>query len=320
MAETFEPPSGPTPSTAYLLRRIRLRHITCFVVVARERHLGRAAERLHLSQPAVTKTLNELESLAASRLLDRGRHGTQLTAAGEQFLRYALGITEALEAAAGALAGVVDEVAPPVRLGALPTVGSALLPDALARLRARYPHLGVQVSTGPNHVLVDALRAGDLDLVLGRMAEPDTMRGISFELLYAEFLAVVARPGHPLARTPGPVGLAAVLTYPVVVATPGTVPRHHAEELLQRHGLRLPPGRTETLELSVAREIVRRSDAVWFAPERTPQADLDDGVLVRLEVATPGSAEPVGLLRRSLAEPSAARDDLAEILRELAEG
>ncbi|MHB1065585.1 MAG: hypothetical protein ACYC1Z_14035 [Georgenia sp.] len=59
---------------------------------------------------------------------------------------------------------------------------------------------------------------------------------------------------------------------------------------------------------------------MWFAPERTPQADLDDGVLVRLEVATPGSAEPVGLLRRSLAEPSAARDDLAEILRDLAEG
>lgn len=287
-------------------------------MVAREQHVGRAAERLHLSQPAVTKTLNELESLAGACLLDRGRHGTRLTVAGEQFLRYALGITEALEAAAGALAGVVEESAPPVRLGALPTVGSALLPDALTRLRARHPQLGVQVSTGANHVLVDALRAGELDLVLGRMAEPDTMRGISFELLYAESLAVVARPGHPLTAAPAPVSLAAVLDHPVVVATAGTVPRHHAEELLRRHGLRLPSGRTETLELIVAREIVRRSDAVWFAPERAPQADLDDGVLVRLDVATPGSAEPVGLLRRSMAEPSAARDDLAEILRELA--
>lgn len=315
MTDAFEPPSPTTG--AHLLRRLRLRHITCFVTVARERHLGRAAARLHLSQPAVTKTLNELEALAGVRLLDRGRHGTHLTAAGEQFLRYALGITDALEAAAGALAGVDHESLAPVRVGALPTAAGALLPGAITRLRARYPRLGVQVTTGPNHALVDALRAGELDLVVGRMAEPGTMRGISFELLYAESLAVVARPGHPLAHA-APVSLAAVLEHPVVVATPGTVPRHQTEELLQRHGLRLPPGRTETLELSVARELTRGSDAVWFAPGRAPQADLADGVLVRLDVDTPGPAEPVGLLRRSLAEPSAPRDDLAEILRTLA--
>src|SRR6266700_71194 len=66
------------------LSRIRLRHLTCFVVVAQERTLARAAGRLHLSQPAVSKTLAELEDLAGRRLVDRGRAGAQLTQAGEQ--------------------------------------------------------------------------------------------------------------------------------------------------------------------------------------------------------------------------------------------
>jgi DNA-binding transcriptional LysR family regulator len=116
------------------------------------------------------------------------------------------------------------------------------------------------------------------------------------------------------------VSLAAVLEHPLVVATAGTVPRHHTEVLLQRHGLRLPTGCVETLEVAVARALVRRSDAVWFTPERTPQVDLDDGVLVRLDVPAPGTAEPVGLLRRSVAEPVPPADELAAVLRELAAG
>src|ERR1700734_4388050 len=78
--------------------RIRLRHLSCFVVVSQERTLARAAARLHLSQPAVSKTLAELEDLAGRRLVERGRAGTQLTPAGEGFLRYAADVTQALGA------------------------------------------------------------------------------------------------------------------------------------------------------------------------------------------------------------------------------
>src|ERR1700685_2754529 len=90
-------------ATSAALSRIRLRHLSCFVVVAQERTLARAAERLHLSQPAVSKTLTELERLAGHQLLERSRAGTQLTAAGERFLRYAVDVTRALDSAAAAL-------------------------------------------------------------------------------------------------------------------------------------------------------------------------------------------------------------------------
>src|ERR1700744_709076 len=128
----------PREKTA--LSRIRLRHLTCFVVVAQERTLARAAARLHLSQPAVSKTLAELEKLTGRRLDERGRPGTHLTPAGEEFLRYAADVTQALESAAAVLTGAAVPIAPTLRVGALPTVAGGLLVDGLARLRERGPH------------------------------------------------------------------------------------------------------------------------------------------------------------------------------------
>lgn len=301
-----------------LAARIRLRHLRCFVVVAREQHVGRAADLLHLSQPAVTKTLNELETLAGVKLLDRGRHGAHLTAAGQRFLRHAREVTASLDAAAAALAGVGEPTPDLLRIGALPTVAGSLLPEVLTRLRARHPELDVRVRTDPNTVLLSALATGTVDVVLGRMAEPARMVGLSFELLYAETLVCVVRPGHPLAGRP--VTLADLLDHPLVVATRGTVPRHAADALFERHGLRPPGGRLETLDLSVARGVVRRSDAVWITTERAPRDDLADGTLCRLDLPAAGTVEPVGVLRRSADTPSAALDNLLTLLRDIAVG
>jgi len=185
------------------LSRIRLRHLTCFVVVAQERTLARAAERLHLSQPAVSKTLAELEAIAGRRLVERGRGGAQLTPAGEQFLRYAVDVTRALESAANALTQTGSPSVPSVRLGALPTVAGGLVTQAVTRLRRRRPHAAMRVWTAANPELLTALRSGDVDFAVGRMAEPAMMQGISFELLYVESLTVVARVGHPLLAAGG---------------------------------------------------------------------------------------------------------------------
>jgi len=306
--------------SADLPSRIRFRHLSCFVAIAQERNLRRAAERLHLSQPAVSKTLGELEALAGVQLVERGRQGARLTAAGEQFLRHAVGVTQALESATAALMGSTDASAPVVHVGALPTVASSLLPQAIVHLHAQRPHAGVRLRTGTNVELLTALKAGELDFIVGRMAEPDRMQGLSFELLYAEPLALVVRPGHPLLTQPGAsASLQAVLDYPLVIATPGTVPRHHTEALFQTHGLRLPAGVTETLSVSVARLLACRSDAVWITPERAAGDDLMHGQLARLDIVTSGTKEPVGLLRRSAATPSELASAFMELLTELAQ-
>lgn len=302
------------------LRNVQLRHLRCLVAVAQERHLARAAERLALSQPAVSKTLSELEAIVGTRLVERskaGRRGVQgLTAAGEQLLAHALRVLEALDASAQAVAPAAGGRIERLRIGALPSVAPALLPVALARLRDGWPQAQIVVKSAANAALLDELRAGELDLVVGRMSDPRLMGGLSFELLHTEPLVFAVRAGHPLALKAASVQ--AVLGYPLVVYGEGTIPRHNTESFLSARGLVLPTNALQTLDVAVARALVAVSDAVWITPLGAARGELADGRMVRLRIETAGTEEPVGLLQRSDAEPSALRLAMAALLREAA--
>jgi DNA-binding transcriptional LysR family regulator len=297
---------------------IGLRHLSCFVVVAQERTLARAAARLHLSQPAVSKTLSELERMAGRHLVDRGRAGTSLTAAGEQFLKYATEVTQAMDAAAAALSAAGAAQAATVHVGALYTVAGGLLARAIARLHARRPDVACTVEMAHNPELLDALKAGELDFAVGRMAEPSMMRGVSFELLYAESVAAVVRPGHPLLRTGGLVSPRALLSYLALIPRDGTAPRLQAEGIFAAGGLGLPVRRVETQSSSVARSLTLLSDAVWITPAHAVALDVERGWLSRVNVPVPAAAEPVGLLSRSGGRPGELAEALMGILRDLA--
>ena len=302
------------------MRNVQLRHLRCLVAVAQERHLARAAERLALSQPAVSKTLSELEAIVGTRLVERskaGRRGVQgLTAAGEQLLAHALRVLEALDASAQAVAPAAGGRIERLRIGALPSVAPALLPQALARLRDGWPQVQIVVKSAANAALLDELRAGELDLVVGRMSDPRLMGGLSFELLHTEPLVFAVRAGHPLALPAASVQ--AVLGSPLVVYGEGTIPRHNTESFLSARGLVLPTNALQTLDVAVARALVAVSDAVWITPLGAARGELADGRLVQLRIETAGTEEPVGLLQRSDAEPSALRAAMAVLLREAA--
>lgn len=295
-------------------RDVQLRHLRCLVAVAQERNLARAAERLALSQPAISKTLAELESLAGQRLVDRGRHGARLTEAGQDLLAHALRVLEAVGEAGQSMTGGLPARSARLRLGALSSVAPAWLPQALAAFFQGQPQVQVTLNTGPNAQLLDELRAGTLDLVLGRMTDPQLMSGLSFELLQSDPLVLVTRPGHPLATAAVP-AVHAVLDFPLVVYSEGTIPRHTTESFLSAWGLKLPAARRlDTLDVAVARLVVRDTDAVWFTPLGAAADDIARGALSRLAIPTKGTEEPVGLLLRSGVElPVHAREFMSQV-------
>ena len=298
------------------MTRLRLRHLHCFVAIAQERTLARAAARLHLSQPAISKTLVELETWAGYKLVERGRNGATLTALGEHFLRYALDATQAVQACATALAQQDKQATPALRLGALPTVAAAVLPDAILQFRALHPHTGIKIHTDSNTELLQAVKAGELDLMVGRMAEPAMMQGVSFEYLYTESLVIVARQAHPLTHKGSPLGLDSVCEFPLIIAGEHTAPRHHTEVLFETLGLSVPEGAIETQSTSVAHRIVAASDTVWIVPFHVVQHELKSGSLVRINTPAPQEVEQIGILRRSTVTPAIEISALAQQLRE----
>ncbi|EGP0784651.1 LysR family transcriptional regulator [Salmonella enterica] len=277
-------------------QRIRLRHLHTFVAVAQQGTLGRAAETLNLSQPALSKTLNELEQLTGTRLFERGRLGAQLTVPGEQFLTHAVKVLDALNTAGQALNRKEDASADVVRVGALPTAALGILPAAIGRFHQQQKSTSLQVATINNTMLLAGLKSGEIDLGIGRMSDPELMGGLNYELLFLESLKLVVRPGHPLLQET--ITLSRVMEWPVVVSPKGTVPRQNAEALLQSQGCKMPAGCIETLSASLSRQLTVDYDYVWFVPSGAVKEDLRQATLVSLPVPTQSAGEPIGILTR----------------------
>ncbi|EJA9221239.1 LysR family transcriptional regulator [Salmonella enterica subsp. enterica serovar Typhimurium] len=277
-------------------QRIRLRHLHTFVAVAQQGTLGRAAETLNLSQPALSKTLNELEQLSGTRLFERGRLGAQLTVPGEQFLTHAVKVLDALNTAGQALNRKEDASADVVRVGALPTAALGILPAAIGRFHQQQKSTSLQVATMNNTMLLAGLKSGEIDLGIGRMSDPELMGGLNYELLFLESLKLVVRPGHPLLQET--ITLSRVMEWPVVVSPKGTVPRQNAEALLQSQGCKMPAGCIETLSASLSRQLTVDYDYVWFVPSGAVKEDLRQATLVSLPVPTQSAGEPIGILTR----------------------
>ena len=294
-------------------QRIRLRHLHTFVAVAQQGTLGRAAETLNLSQPALSKTLNELEQLTGTRLFERGRLGAQLTLVGEQFLTHGVKVLDALNTAGQALnrkEGLSNDI---VRIGALPTAALGILPSVIGQFHQQQKDITLQVATMNNTMLLAGLKSGEIDIGIGRMSDPELMSGLNYELLFLESLKLVVRPGHPLLQET--VTLSRVMEWPVVVSPKGTLPRQNAEALLQSQGCKIPTGCIETLSASLSRQLTVDYDYVWFVPSGAVKDDLRRGLLAALPIPTQGAGEPIGILTRVDATLTAGSQTLLSAIR-----
>ncbi|MBY4894033.1 pca operon transcription factor PcaQ [Rhodobacteraceae bacterium N5(2021)] len=277
-------------------RRIKFRHLDAFSAIARAGSLKRAAEQLNLTQPAISKTLRELEDIAGARLMERSRAGVRLTPAGDVFLQFAEQSTTALRHGLRSVRGG-GEMSGHLRIGALPSVAGTLVPRAVRRFTASAPDTLVEVQEGQHHDLTALLRSGTLDLVVGRLGRPDSMVGLTFRQLYTEPVIVVTAPGSAAVSVASLDELAGcrVLYPPQQSAIRPLVAR-----AMIAAGQPLYETRIETTSAAVARAILAEDPTtVWFISQGVVQPDLDAGRLVALDVPLAQTAGAVGVMRRA---------------------
>lgn len=294
-----------------------MRHLRTLVAIAENGSLMRAAQALSISQPAVTKTLAELEEIAGHRLFERSHKGVTLTGAGRILVRHTGSGLRAIHDGLTSLTAEEGGEAPALVIGSLPNVGATLLAPALVRFANWMPRARVTVRTGSNTQLIAALKQGVLDLVMGRLAEPSDMQGLSFEHLYTEPLLLVVRPGHPLTLLPK-VDPTLLDGYRLVMPDAGTRVREAADRFFMGVGTGLPTRIIETIDLSFGRSYVLHSDAVWCVPQGAIDNDLQLGNLVRLPIDTRATEGAVGLTLRVDRTPSEAIQRVLDEIRKSA--
>ncbi|QMV02162.1 pca operon transcription factor PcaQ [Devosia sp. D6-9] len=297
--------------------RVKLRHIACFLEVARLKSVVKAADALNMSQPAASKTIQELEEIVGVPLFDRSRRNLFLTPSGEVFLRYASTSFTALRQGIDSLGSAqAQEI---VKVGALPTVSARILPPSVKRFSDQHLPATTRIITGPNAYLLSLLRMGDVDLVIGRMADPDAMTGLAFEHLYSEKVVFVVRPGHPLLAEPR-FELSMIEPYQTLMPTPDSVIRPFVQRLLLAHGVSNVRDEIETVSNAFGRSFTRLSDAVWIISEGVVAEDVADGQLALLPIDTSETLGPVGLTTRTDTAQSFAAQALIQSIRDVAAG
>jgi DNA-binding transcriptional LysR family regulator len=180
---------------------MELRHLRYFEAVARHSHVTRAAEELHIAQPALSKQISQLEHELDVALFDRVGRNVRLTEAGEALLPHARMVLAQVEAARAEMAERIGLRRGRVAIGTPPTVGTQLLPRALAAFNQTYPGIEFRLHEAGVQTLLDLLEAGLADIAIVTLPVEDP--ALTVAELFSEELVVVVGSEHPLAGRDG---------------------------------------------------------------------------------------------------------------------
>ncbi|KQY25740.1 pca operon transcription factor PcaQ [Rhizobium sp. Root483D2] len=295
--------------------RVKIRHLQTFVEVARQKSVGRAAHNLHVSQPAVTKTIRELELLLGVAVFQKDGRGIRITRQGDVFLRHAGAALTAVTQGLDAVSQERLKEVPVIRIGALPTVSTQIMPHVVHLFLKKKIPSRVTVITGENTTLLEQLRVGDLDLVVGRLAGTNKMTGFSFEHLYSEQVAFAVRSEHPLLGRKASL-FSSLPDFTILMPTRDSIIRPLVDNLLISNGVGRLPDQIETLSEAFGRAFVQITDAVWIISAGVVASDIRSGLLAKLQIDTRETRGPVGLTTHADVIPSLAVSILIQTIRE----
>jgi LysR family transcriptional regulator, benzoate and cis,cis-muconate-responsive activator of ben and cat genes len=210
-----------------ILAEMELRHLRYFVAVAEEQNVTRAALRLHVSQPPLSRQIRNLENELGIRLFDRDAKSVRLTDAGRAFLAEARIILRRAEDAVEMAKDVARGKRGHIHVGYAPSLTVELLPRALKYFRESNPGVRVQLHDLSTQDMLRGLSDGKLHVALLVRVPSKVLSGLIFEELQRLPVCVVMHPEHPLARARR-VGLEQVAKERLITFTLADYPEHHA--------------------------------------------------------------------------------------------
>lgn len=264
-----------------------LRVLNNLVVVANEANISRAAERLGLSQPALSRSIAQLEAKLGLRLLDRSRTGATLTNAGEDLLvkaRRLLG--EAVNIENDMLMQSRGDSGR-IRLGVGPLVSGIVMEPLLIQSLERWPMLSLVIDVEPTMNLVVRLMDAEIDCCICAESTLEPNPALAVTVLAQIQMGFFVRAGHPLLTASAPFDPKHMASYPRIT---GRSPNPLAPSFQS-----IFEGLAPTLEcdnFSILKQVALHTDAIWFASDRVIPDELQSGQLVELPMVTmPGAGE-----------------------------
>lgn len=293
---------------------MQLRQIRDFVAVAQAGSLRAAARALGISQPAMSKSIRQLEEELHVQLLQRSGRGTLITRAGKAVLARARVVQAELKKIDDDLEQLRGERGGSVVIGVAPAASVLIVPEALASFRQRYPSARVRLVEGMSNSLLPMVRDATLDFAVGRKSPAKLDPGIRFKPLHTTRMIVACRRGHPLsgARSVRDLAEASWVTF-ASTGTGGTLfPMYSAAGL--------PPPRiaVECESYTIGLAVLASTDALGVLVPQLLEARYAHGFLQQIRIEDPVPSITFGMFSRTDAPLTPAASEMAAAMTTVA--
>ncbi|MBY6310144.1 LysR substrate-binding domain-containing protein [Alcaligenes faecalis] len=280
MSEDLDPTLQQARQRWQQVARFKLRHLVLLDAIGELQNLRLAAEHTYMTQPAASRMLKHIESLLGMPLFKRGKHGLRPNPEGELMIRYARRMINDLQAAQHELQQREGGLTGSIKVGAVQSSASQILPRSVARLLSQHPGLHISIQEGESHMLADALRAGKLDLLVGRLNTGSTHHELNVEILSTEPFVVVANCHHPFAKR------SQVQAHELVaerwILPPRSTPIRHVFDSLFIKNIQQTPERViDSVSLSFNQVLLQEMQCLAILP-RTTALSLEKQGLLRI--------------------------------------
>jgi LysR family transcriptional regulator of gallate degradation len=296
--------------------KVSMSQVKALIAVAAEGSYAGGALRIGAAKPTLHRAIKDLSFALRKALVVRRGKGVALTESGVRTVR-------GFRLACAELGSALDEVEQRkgfdvgrIAIGALPVSRARLLPAAVTRYRQRHPQVALAIVEGAYHELLEPLRNGELDMLVGSL-RPIAPGGDLMQIpLFEDRPVILARAGHPAAR-PG-VTLAELGRHEWVMPPADTPLRQQWEAMFRGQALDVPRVPIESGSVLFVRQILRETDCLTMLSLDQQAVELEAGILVRIALPIEGAKRTIGLTLRADWRPTARQSEFIETLTAVA--
>jgi DNA-binding transcriptional LysR family regulator len=290
------------------------RQLAAFCAVVERRSFSQAAERLGVTQPAVSLQVRALEQRLGQRLIDRSGRRVEPTEAGKRLYRNAQRLLQLEQQLIEDVRGDGGQLTGSIAIGASTGPGAHLVPLLLCEFQRDHPDLRIALSIADTHAVIE--RVADRELELGIVGALRRHRGLDFEPLVVDEIVLAVPPDHPAAG--GEIGLDALREETIIVMQEGAGVRQVVDEELRRAGLRLRGPETK-LELGLQESVksaVAAGYGVTFISRSAIEGELEAGTLAAARVEGLEPTRQIYVVRARGRRATRAADAFLEFAKE----
>jgi len=272
-----------------------------------------AARDLGLSQPSIYKAARTLEALLCQQLFRPSSLGAEPTYQARKFARYASIALSEIERGQEEVLEFQGRKEGRLAIGSLPLMRTRMLPNAVIKLLDIYPDARVEVVDGVYSDVLDALRHGALDMIVGALRDPAPAKDITQSTLFRDELSVIVRKGHPMASKGAQPDLSALAELDWLVPRVGTPTRTYFDEMFQ--GLGYPSRIVETSSLMMIRAMLLGGDRAALLSANQAEFEIRRGDLAVVDLKLDGASRPIGVTTRSDWKPTQVQRKFLDLLQ-----